>query len=183
MTEPPTERDAVPLLAVTALGADRPGIIARVTKVLLDHGGNLHDSTMTILGGQFAIVLLVQADTEAVDLERDLASATEDLGLVVAVRPVGPGADSPPPTHMLSVYGADRPGIVHRVAAALAEQSVNVTDLTTRVLEGDRPVYAMVLEISLPESVEAEALAQSLRTGGGDDAIEASIHPLDVTTF
>lgn len=171
------------LLAVTALGADRPGIIARVTGVLLEHGGNLADSTMTILGGQFAIVLLVKTDAEADALEGDLITATEDLGLVVAVRPVGPGAASAAPTHMLSVYGADRPGIVHAVATTLAEQSVNVTDLTTRVLEGERPVYAMVLEISLPEGLDPEQLTASLRSDRPEDAIEASIHPLDVTTF
>lgn len=171
------------LLAVTALGADRPGIIARVTGVLLDHGGNLEDSTMTILGGQFAIVLLVQADAHAQALESDLTQATEDLGLVVAVRPVGSGSTSPPATHMLSVYGADRPGIVATVAQTLADRDVNVTDLTTRVLEGEQPVYAMLLEISLPDDVDPDDLAAALRAQEGGDGVEASIHPLDVTTF
>ena len=171
------------LLAVTAVGADQPGIIARVTGVLLEHGGNLDDSSMTILGGQFAIVLLVQAEADPAQIEQDLATATSDLGLVVTVRAVGAGADSPPSTHMLSVYGADRPGIVHRVASHLAEQSINVTDLTTKVLEGERPVYAMVMEIALPAGASPDDVAASLRQGDGDDAIEASIHPLDVTTF
>ena len=171
------------LLAVTAVGADQPGIIARVTGVLLEHGGNLQDSTMTILGGQFAIVLLVDSDTEPAVLEADLAEATSDLGLVVAVRPVGAGSQSPAATHMLSVYGADRPGIVHRVTSQLADRGVNVSDVTTRVLQGERPVYAMVLEVSLPQGVDGEDLASGLREAGGDDAIEASIHPLDATTF
>ena len=171
------------LLAVTAVGADRPGIIARVTGVLLEHGGNLHDSTMTILGGQFAIVLLVETAAEPAALENSLAAATADLGLVVAVRPVGEGSSSAPATHMLSVYGADRPGIVHAVATALAERNVNVTDLTTRVLEGDRPVYAMLLEISLPEGTSGEELAAALRQREEPDAIEASIHPLEIDTF
>ena len=171
------------LLAVTALGADRPGIIARVTGVLLDHGGNLADSTMTILGGQFAIVLLVETEAHAPELESDLIAATADLGLVVAVRSVGLGSATSPPTHMLSVYGADRPGIVHSVAQTLAQRSVNVTDLTTRVLDGEQPVYAMVLEVALPAGVAAEDITAALRSEGGADAIEASIHPLDVTTF
>ncbi len=171
------------LLAVTAVGADRPGIIARVTGVLLEHGGNLADSTMTILGGQFAIVLLVDSDTDAAVLERDLAGATQDLGLVVAVRGVGRGSSSAPPTHMLSVYGADRPGIVHAVATTLAQRSINVTDLTTRVLEGDAAVYAMLLEISLPDEVTPDELVAQLRAAGGLEAIEASIHPLDIDTF
>ncbi|MBW3611674.1 MAG: GHKL domain-containing protein [Actinobacteria bacterium] len=47
-------------VAVTAIGTDRPGIVARVTGVLVEHGGNLEDSAMTILGGHFAIMLVVE---------------------------------------------------------------------------------------------------------------------------
>lgn len=168
-------------LAVTAIGADRPGIIARVSRVLLEHGGNLEDSSMTILRGQFAIMLLVTTETAAAALEEALVEATDDLGLVVTVRAVGAGVDSPPPTHMLSVYGSDRPGIVHGVAQALADRGVNVTDLTTRVLEGERPVYAMMLEIALPDGTDADALADALTDEV--EAVEVSIHPLDIETF
>lgn len=171
------------LLAVTALGADRPGIIARVTGVLLEHGGNLQDSTMTILGASSPSSCWWRPTPIPCGLEYDLINATEDLALVVAVRPVGAGSATSPPTHMLSVYGADRPGIVHGVAQALAARSVNVTDLTTRVLEGERPVYAMVLEISLPKGLEPDELTAALRAEGGADGMETSIHPLDVTTF
>ncbi len=168
-------------LAVTALGADRPGIIARVTGVLRDAGGNLEDSSMTILGGHFAILLLVEVDAEPEALEARLADATGDLGLVVAVRPLGAGADSAPATHVLSVYGSDRPGIVAEAAAALAHRGVNVTDLTTRVLEGERSVYAMLLEVALPDGLAAEVLAADLRAAL--HGVEVSLTPLDVATF
>ena len=171
------------MLAVTAVGADRPGIIARVAQVLFDHGGNMLDSTMTILGGQFAIVLLVETTAQAAALESDLSSATADLGLVVAVRPVGEGSVSSPPTHMLSVYGADRPGIVAAVTTVLAERAINVTDLTTRVLEGEEPVYAMVLEISLPPDLGEGDLTAALAGAEGLEGVETSISALDVDTF
>jgi glycine cleavage system transcriptional repressor len=171
----------VPELAVTAVGADRPGIIARVTRVLYEHGGNLEDSSMTILGGHFAIMLLVDAPTDAETLETELAQATRDLGLVVTVRPVGPGSDSRPATHVLSVYGSDRPGIVHAVTQALAGADVNVTDLTTRVIDGERAVYAMMLEISLPDDLTPEEVTGSVLADVAE--VEASIHPLDVETF
>jgi glycine cleavage system transcriptional repressor len=168
-------------LAVTAIGADRPGIIARVTGVLLGHQGNVEDSSMTILGGQFAIMLLVRTEADPERLEAELAEATRDLDLVVTVRPVGPGRESPAPTHVVSVYGADRPGIVHGVAQALAVSQVNVTDLTTRVLEGERPVYAMMLEVSLPAEIDGEALAQALRERV--DEVEVTVRPLDDTAL
>lgn len=171
----------MPELAVTAIGADRPGIIARVTGVLLHHGGNLEDSQMTILGGQFAIMLLVSTETSPPELERALTAATADLGLVVTVRAVGPGASSPAPTHVLSVYGADRPGIVHGTAQVLADAGVNVTDLTTRTLQGDAAVYAMLLEISVPPGLRpADLLAQ---ISSKVPHVDASLRELEVTTF
>ena len=58
-------------VAVTAVGADRPGIVAGVTKVLFDQGCNLEDTSMTILRGHFAMMLVVDvpAGVAAADLE------------------------------------------------------------------------------------------------------------------
>ena len=168
-------------LAVTAVGADRPGIIARVTGVLLEHGGNLEDSSMTILGGQFAIALLVTTASPAAELERALTAATEDLGLLVSVREVGAGTSGAAPTHVVSVYGADRPGIVHGVARTLAEHEVNVTDLTTRVLDGEQPVYALTMEISLPAGLTEDRLSAALREGVAE--VEVSVQALDDTAL
>lgn len=165
----------MPVLAVTAVGADRPGIIARVTGVLLQHGGNLEDSAMTILGGQFAIVLLVSAEGGASALEASLAAATADLGLVVTVREVGAGAEHAPPTHVLSVYGGDRPGIVHAVATALASASVNVTDLRTHAVDG---TYVVLLEVSAPPEA-APHLLERLRADPALDDVEISVNLLD----
>lgn len=176
-------------LAVTALGADRPGIIARVTEVLRDAGGNLLDSSMTILGGHFAIVLLVDTAADAMVLEAEMARATAELGLVVAVRPVGPrapdaaGGAAGPATHVLSVYGADRPGIVHAVTAALAQRLVNVTDLSTRLVDGASPLYAMLLEVRLPAGVEPEELARKLREHPVLAGVEVSLRPLEADTL
>jgi len=39
----------VPRLALSAIGADRPGIVAAVTGALVDSGCNLEDTTMAIL--------------------------------------------------------------------------------------------------------------------------------------
>jgi len=170
----------LPELAVTAVGADRPGIIARLTGVLLEHGGNLEDTAMTILSGQFAMVMVVSTDTAPAALEDALAEAVADMGMIVSVAEVGPGARGAPATHVVSVYGSDRPGMVHAAASVLAERDINVTDLATRVLDGESPVYAMMFEVCLDDDVDADELAETLRGMGG---VDASIHPLDVATM
>ena len=168
-------------LAVTAVGADRPGIIARMTRVLSDRGGNLEDGTMTVLSGHFAIMLLVNIDEEPEALQQRLAAATEDLGLTVTVGSVGPADRPAPPTHLLSVYGADRPGILQQVSAVLADANVNITDLTTRLIDGEHSVYAMALEIAVPQGVTEESIREAVNAGVDD--VEVSLHPLDAVVL
>lgn len=168
------------LVAVTVVGSDRPGIVAGVTKTLYEVGCNLEDVTSTILRGHFAMTLIVGTPREmdAATLETLLQPVAGALSLVVTVRPVEdvPGR-APEPTHMISVYGSDKPGIVYRIAAALADRGDNVTDLTSRVIEaGDEPVYAVMLEVSVRDP---DATAGALASLGKELGVEAGIRPIE----
>jgi predicted amino acid-binding ACT domain protein len=44
---------------LTAIGADRPGLVDEVSAYVLERGGNLEDSRMLNLHGQFAMMMLV----------------------------------------------------------------------------------------------------------------------------
>ncbi|MGE5762899.1 MAG: ACT domain-containing protein, partial [Mycobacterium leprae] len=61
------------LLAVTVIGPDRPGIITAVTGALAGLGGNLEDSTMTLLRGHFAMMLLAACAADPAEVESALA--------------------------------------------------------------------------------------------------------------
>jgi glycine cleavage system transcriptional repressor len=168
--------------AVWALGADRPGIVAAVTGVLFHKGCNLKDCSMTILSRHFAMMLLVEApvDLATVELEAALAAVTSDLTLTV--RELGEGAslvvEGEP--YIVSVYGSDHPGIVYRVASVLADASVNITDVNTRVIgEEDEPVYAMLLEVTLPRSLDPDELEKRIQVVAADIGVDASLHPAD----
>lgn len=167
------------LVAVTVVGVDRPGIVATITKALFERGCNLQDVSSTILRGHFSMMLVVEvpATTRADELERELTETGKDLGLIVSVRPVEAHASElPDPTHMVSVYGADRPGIVARVAEALAAHGANITDLTSRVIgEESAPVYAVMLEVEIPPDRDADDL---LALGDAMD-VEISVHPIE----
>ena len=176
----------MPRAVVTAFGPDRPGIVAAVTGVLVDHGANLSDTAMTQLAGQFAMVLVVEvpAEESAPDLEAALAAGTEALGLTVTVRalPAGevPGVSADQDAWSVSVYGADRPGIVHWVATTLAGADANIVDLTTRVVgTPEAPVYVMLLEVALPAGADADALRSALDALAVDLGVEVHMRPDD----
>jgi glycine cleavage system transcriptional repressor len=177
---------AVRHFAVTAIGRDRPGIVAAVSEVLLAHRGNIEDSQMTILRGRFTIMLIVSVpdDVDVGRLGTDLDRTRETLGLdalaLSEVSDIEP-AEETPPSHVVSVYGADHPGIVHAVTSALAERSVNITDLTTRLVGGQEgePIYAMIMEVALPAGLSSEAVEEFLRDVGKAEGVDLTIRPLE----
>lgn len=171
-------------VAVTALGVDRPGIVAAVTGVLVRHGGNLEDTAMTNLGGHFAMMLVVEVPDEsgAEALERALVEEVGDLGLTVAVRPIvesPPGAPEGAPW-AVSLYGADRPGIVHAVADKLAAHGANIVDLSTRVVgPGPEHAYVLLLELSLPAGSDGDRLGIELTELATELGVEIHLRPDD----
>jgi len=174
----------VPHVAVTALGADRPGIVAAVTGVLVRHGGNLEDTAMTNLGGHFAMMLVVEVpDSETAEaLEASLVEEVGGQGLTVAVRPIVEApADAPTGTPWaVSLYGADRPGIVHRVAQKLADHGANIVDLSTRVIgPGPEHAYVLLLELSLPVTSDGDRLGIELTALADELGVEIHLRPDD----
>jgi len=47
------------LIVISALGTDRPGIVEALSRAVLDRKGNILDSRMTVLGGEFAVLMLI----------------------------------------------------------------------------------------------------------------------------
>jgi glycine cleavage system transcriptional repressor len=168
----------MPSLAVTVIGRDRPGIIAEVTRAVADLGGNIEDSSMTLLRGHFAWMLIADVSADPDDLADMLAHLADD-GLVVSVLPV---SDDVPYGHdsghyMLSVHGADRPGIVAGVTATLAQHGGNITDLSTRL--GPGGLYLLVAEVTLPAGVDVVALGEQLAEAGRSLGVGVSLRPAD----
>jgi glycine cleavage system transcriptional repressor len=132
------------------------------------------------------MVLIVQAPPEcdAQLLNADLRTVGDALELDgVALTPVADAAPTAPadPTHLVSVYGADHPGIVHAVATNLAAAHINITGLTTRLVGEDdgEALYVMLLEVAAGDADPAALLAPVAAAQG----VEVSVRPLETATL
>ena len=176
---------------VTAFGQDRPGMVALMADSLYQLGCNIEDTCMTRLRGEFTMMLMVRLpkDTDAETLAGRLTTALTPHNLAVLCRSMPDGAAARQaaleiPTFMLSVYGADHPGIVAHVARTVAHHGGNITDMNTRVIgSGNRPVYVMVLEIQLPDSTQAEQLRHALEELKPLLGVDLTFRPLESVTF
>lgn len=168
------------VLALT--GADRPGIVAAVTGVLARHGVNLEDAEMANLRGHFAVMLVLAApdevEADALLAELDEAGARIPLETVslAEVPALAATATAEDPTHSITVYGADHPGIVHGVTRALADRGVNVVGLTTRIAGG---LYTMLLEVTLPAGLDEAEVEAALAKVGAEQGVDVSVRAVD----
>ncbi len=161
------------LLVVTVVGHDRPGIIAEATGLLAELGANLEDSSITILRGHFAMVLVASAEVTAEEAQLALNTLADDT-LSVSVREVPDESvqSAVGPSYLLSVHGADRPGIVSTVTARISAVGGNVTDLTTRLADG---LYVLVAEVDIPVTADMEGLTERLTDVARDLGVEVSL--------
>jgi glycine cleavage system transcriptional repressor len=170
---------------LTAFGEDRPGIVAGVARVLFDLGANIEDASMTRLGGEFTMMLVaaLPAPVSGAKLEKGLGSLEKKLGIQTAAKSIPPAAssraNSAPPKYLISVYGTDHPGIVYRVAEALAKRKVSITDLQTKVTGGAKPVYVMLLEIQVPSSADMDDVRTDLDQLRQDLKVEISLQDIE----
>lgn len=169
---------AVTLQAITVIGHDRPGIIAETTGVLADLGLNIEDSTMTLLRGHFAMMLICAGESRPADIEAALTGLTQDGSLTVTARevPEEPVHQAVGSTYVLTVHGGDRAGIVSTLVGEVARVGGNITDLTTR-LSGD--LYVLLAEVDLPPGVDAEGLQDALRRAGDQLGVGVTLRRME----
>jgi len=167
----------VSYLAVTVVGHDRPGIIASAAQILSRAGMNLEDSSMTLLRGHFAMTLICAGEAPAAEIETALLPLVDD-SLDVTVRELPTEADQPSlgEPYMVTVHGADRLGIVARLAGVIAAADGNITDLTTRLANG---LYVLVAEVDLPALTDADDLRDELMRVAADLGVEATLRRVE----
>lgn len=153
-----------PWCMLTVIGTDRPGIVASLTEVLYRGGCNLGEASMARLGGNFAIMLMVEGGDSAA-LERLVRPVIDELGLRLHVDPIeGTLHRHLEPNVQVTVHGADRPGIVAQVTGALVRAGFNILDLSSDVGgSAERPIYVLLIDG---------------RAAGGADAVERELAAL-----
>jgi len=174
------------IVTLTAVGLDQPGIVAGVTKVFYALGCNLEESSMNILRKDFAMIMLIAVpkDISIKTLSEKLQPVTDNFSLSLNIRELSKEEMQEPaqeitPNYILSIYGTDKPGIVFEVSQSLAAEKINITDLQTQITHSEQqPLYALILEIEMPEQIEENMLRNRLENLCADLKVDFSLEPI-----
>lgn len=130
-------------LVITALGADRPGIVNTITRHVSGCGCNIEDSRLAMLGEEFTLIMLLSGSWNAITLIEStlpLKGAELDL-LIVMKRTNAHERQATPNTLWVNVEVRDSPHLIERFTDLFDSSQINIAELAckTRPALGDSP--------------------------------------------
>ena len=149
---------------------DQTGLLAAITGRLFDLGASLGDTSFAVLGeaAEFACVAELPDSVDPDEAAAELVKLTELAGADIAVTPFTLGAvhgERGQITHRVEVRGADRPGLVARLAEVFAEFGANIVRMDSEhVPGGGEGEYLIRFEVWLPPERAANCLAAAANT-------------------
>ncbi len=168
-------------ILVTSIGEDRPGIVARLTEILVSNGANLEESRMAILGGEFAAIMLVSIAANTVSaLEKDLAKLQVE-GISVTTRKavnLNPARFKGYVSVEILLKGADHEGIVHKVSSFLRDQSINIQSVETTVVNAPvsgSPLFQMKALVQVPPAISVAELRKRLNNIAQQESVDIEL--------
>ncbi|HEV8605532.1 MAG TPA: ACT domain-containing protein [Tepidisphaeraceae bacterium] len=153
---------------LTAIGADRPGLVDEVSEFIFQRGGNIEDSRMVNLRGQFAMMVLIGAPEPALSrLKSELWQLQQQSQLQIELRPATPATASSAQAipYRLTATAIDQPGLVHRLSHLLRSSDVNIESLETHLKPAPitgAPLFEMELIISIPRTTPIARLKDQI---------------------
>lgn len=145
-------------LVISALGTDRPGIVDELSNIIYNHELSIEDSRMTVLGGEFAILLLVSGALESLDsLQSQAGDIEEILQMRLLMKPTeAVSSDESSIPYSVEVAALDHPGIVNHIAAFFSSRDINIVNMQTESYSAPHtgsPMFSLNMTISIPAEV------------------------------
>jgi glycine cleavage system transcriptional repressor len=157
---------------LSTIGKDRPGIVADVSEVIYECGGNIEDSSMSLLRNHFALLLLFSTEREEVNqkLSSALKRLESEKNLTVFYSPITfeevyPKVKEQTDRFKITTSGVDHAGIVFKVCRLLADRGINIVDMETHRLlsaESGTPLFDMDIDLDIPRSISEQGLMEDL---------------------
>ena len=167
-------------IVMTMIGADRPGLVESVARIIAGHHGNWLDSRMAQMAGQFAGILQFEVPEAHIETLSAALRELKSMGLNIHLIVGEPAAQiSAAPSELtLEVIGQDRPGIIREISQAVSSRGINVDELRTELV--DAPMSAEKLfrasaRLTAADGIDEEALRSDLEKIAADLVVDVTL--------
>lgn len=171
-------------LVISALGKDRPGILSELSKAILDSACTILDSRMTVLGSEFAFILLVSGNWSSVaKLEDTLASLQNSLNLTITSRRTEQttALQTRMLPYIVEIATIEQPGIVYRLADFFTSRTIGIQELYSgsySTPHSDTPLFSLNMTINIPADLHIASLREQFMDFCDELNLDGVIEPL-----
>jgi len=152
------------LIVISAIGADRTGLIYDITRIIVDCGGNVLESRMSALGSEFAILLLVSGNWHTLTKLESEFKKLDANGINVTIRRTEPRAARPDVmTYSVDVVCLDQPGLVFNLAGFFSSRGIDIADVVTRNFQAAQTgaaMFNMQMVVHVPGKIHISTLRE-----------------------
>lgn len=157
---------------LSAIGKDRPGLVADVSEVIYESGGNIEDSRMAQLRNYFSLLILFSTERQGVieNLSSGIKRLKEEKDIDVFYSPISLEDARPKEKEQMNYFkittsGVDHAGIVFKICRLLASKNINIKNMETRShpsAESGTLLFEMDMDIEVPSSISEMTLREDL---------------------
>ena len=170
-------------IVITAIGSDRVGIADDISQEVLRWNCNIEEGKMSVLGGEFAAILLISGqEGKADELLADLESFGQAIGLQVEGRKTFEQkvpSDARP--YVIRSVSLDTPGIVKAITGVVREEGISIEEAETSTRGAPfsgAPMFHMELRVLIPAGVSVKALRHTLDQLADERDLDVSVESL-----
>ena len=171
------------LLAVTAIGPDRTGLVRDISQIVTDAGGNIQESRMIALGSEFAVLMLVAGNWHAVGkIHEKLDSLQEKADLTITVRDSAPREHQNSAPYSIDVVTLDHEGIVLGLSAFFANRELEIPEMNTRRYHAPHtgaPMFSVQMTVNVPSHVQVASLREDFLEYCDGENLDAIMEPAE----
>jgi glycine cleavage system transcriptional repressor len=170
-------------IVVSAIGADRSGLVHELTRAIADCSGSIAESRMVSLGSEFAMLVLVTGSWHAlVRLESELKRLGEDKGLTVHMRRTearAPRKDMMP--YSIDIVSLDQTGIVSGISGFCSGRNIDIAEVGTRCYAAAHtgaPMFAVQMIVNVPAKLNVSQLREDFMEYCDSMNLDAILEPV-----
>ncbi|KOR33369.1 glycine cleavage system protein R [Achromatium sp. WMS3] len=170
-------------LVISALGKDRPGIVNSISKLIVEHGCSIESSRMTVLGGEFASMILIEGKWNALaKIENAIPELEKHLDMVVSFKRTGEREHTKSLIpYAVDVISVDQPGIVHSLASFFASRDINIEDMVTSSYPAPHTgtqMFSVHITIGIPANTHIATLRDEFMDYCDDLNLDSVLEPI-----
>lgn len=169
------------LLAVTAIGPDRAGVVRDLSQAISAAGGSIRESRMIALGTEFAVMMLVSGNWHTVaKLQNSLLALQQQSDLTVTVRETQPRPAEAAAPYTIDVVTLDHEGIVFGLSNFFATRNLEISEVNTRRYNAPHTgalMFSVQMTVSVPRTVHVATLREEFLEYCDEQNLDAVMEP------